>query len=72
VRRIHFGEGRPNGVALARMLRHNIRRGIRSEIRRHVGESEFIPHLSDPKALVDAVARALAAAPTVTSRPGRP
>jgi DNA-binding NtrC family response regulator len=69
VTRINFGEGRLNGIALARMLRHNLRRGIkvvfvgRSENRRHVddGGCEFIPHPIDQKALVDAVARALAA-----------
>jgi DNA-binding NtrC family response regulator len=69
VTRINFGEGRLNGVALARMLRHNIRRDIkvvfvgRPENRRYVddGEGEFIPHPINPKALVDAVGRALAA-----------
>jgi DNA-binding NtrC family response regulator len=68
VTRINFGEGRLNGIALARMLRHNIGRRIkvvfvgRSENRRYVddGECEFIPHPIDPKALVDAVGRALA------------
>jgi DNA-binding NtrC family response regulator len=69
VTRINFGEGRLNGVALARMLRHNIRRDIRVvfvgrwENRRHVrdGEGEFIRHPISPEALVDAVGRALTA-----------
>jgi DNA-binding NtrC family response regulator len=69
VTRINFGEGRLNGVALARMLRHNVPRDIRvvfvgrSDNRRHVddGEGEFIEHPITPEALVDAVGRALAA-----------
>jgi DNA-binding NtrC family response regulator len=69
VTRINFGEGRLNGVALARMLRHNVPRDIkvvfvgRPENRRHVddGQGEFIPHPISPRALVDAVGRTLAA-----------
>jgi DNA-binding NtrC family response regulator len=67
VTRIDFGPGKLNGVALARMLRHNVPRDIgvvfvgRSENERYLddGVGEFVPHPVDPTALIDAVGRIL-------------
>ncbi len=67
VTRIDFGPGKLNGVALARMLRHNALRDIgvvfvgRSENERYLddGVGEFVPHPVDPKALIGAIGRML-------------
>ncbi len=68
VTRVDFGEGKLNGAALARVVRHNVRRDIsvvfvgHPENEPHVrGEGEFIPHPVDPQAVVDAVVRFLSA-----------
>lgn len=67
VTRIDFGSGKLNGVALVRMLRHNLLRDIRvifvgrSENGRYLddGVGEFVPHPVDPTALINAVGRML-------------
>lgn len=68
VTRLNFGEGKLNGAALARMVRHNVRRDLsvvfvgRPEDEHHVrDEGEFVPHPVDPQAVVDAIGRVLAA-----------
>jgi DNA-binding NtrC family response regulator len=67
VTRLDFGPGKLNGIALARMLRH---KGLgvqvvfvgRAENARFLDSTEaFVPHPIDPKAVADAVRRALAA-----------
>jgi DNA-binding NtrC family response regulator len=75
VTRVNFGEGKLNGAALARMVRHNVRRDIsvvfvgRPENEQYVhGEGEFVPHPVDPRAVVDAVGRLL----TTTEREAAP
>jgi DNA-binding NtrC family response regulator len=65
VTRIDFGNGKLSGDAFARMLRYK-RRGIKvvfivrpeNEVYAD-GPGEFVPESLDPKALVDAVGRAL-------------
>jgi DNA-binding NtrC family response regulator len=67
VTRLDFGPGKLNGIALARMIRHK-RLGVqvvfvgRAEKARYLDSNEaFVPHPVDPKAVADAVRRALAA-----------
>lgn len=67
VTRIDFGPGKLNGVALVRMLRHNLLRDIgvvfvgRSENERYLddGAGEFVSHPIDATVLINAVARVL-------------
>lgn len=75
VTRVNFGKGKLNGAALARMVRHNVRRDIgvvfvgRAENEQHVrGEGEFVAHPVDPQAVVEAVGRLL----TATEREAAP
>lgn len=68
VTRVDFGPGKLNGVALVRMLHHNLRRDIgvvfvgRSENERHLddGAGAFVPHPVDTNLLIGAVERILA------------
>lgn len=66
VTRLDFGPGKLNGIALARMIRH---KGLgvqvvfvgRADKARYLDTTEeFVPHPVDPKAVADAVRRALA------------
>lgn len=67
VTQIDFGPGKLNGVALARMLRHNLLRdigvvfvgGSETEHLLDVGAGEFVRHPVDASALVSAVGRIL-------------
>jgi hypothetical protein len=71
VTRVDFGPGQLNGVALANMVRINLRRGIkvvfiaRDQHKSHTeGVGEFVPSSPlDPLALVDVVARLIGPEP---------